>query len=77
MGRGEPIGRRQNVPCHGVEYAWILFKNSNIKHFLRVIEPQMSELGIEPSILRSKVRDAKRSRYSGASEDNDVFRLFN
>ena len=59
MGRGESIGRRQNVPCNGVEYAWVLFKNSNIKHFLRVIEPQMGELGIETSILRSKVGDAK------------------
>jgi len=36
----------------------------------------MSQFGVQTGILGSEVRDAKRGRYSGAGEDNDVFGLF-
>ena len=59
MSRGESVGGRQDVPSYRVEDAWIFFKNTDVKDLLRVIESEMRELGVETSILRSEIGDAK------------------
>ena len=68
----EAVVAGEDVARDRVEDGGVLAEDGDVEDFLRVVEPEVLELGVQAGALGAEVWDAQRGGDAGAREDDDV-----
>lgn len=58
-----------------VKERWVLFEDRDVKNLLWIVETEFVSIFRVKAMFRTEIRNTKRSRDTGTSEDNDVLRF--